>query len=85
MASDEPTVAVPMACSASSAWNRSARMLTHRFWISVVAGYSSWSMLLTLRLSVIRASASGSIQVVTKVARFRAGLPSRASSSWMIW
>ena len=60
-------------------------MLTQRFWISVVAGYSSWSMLLTLRLSAIRSRASGSIQVVTKVARFRAGLPSRANSSWMSW
>ena len=30
-------------------------------------------------------SACGSIQVVTKVARFIRALPSSISSSWMIW
>ena len=52
-----------------------------RCWISKVWGYSAWSMKLRWRLSSITRRASGSIQVVTKVARLRSGIPSTASSS----
>src|SRR4051794_6335583 len=52
-----------------------------RCWISKVWGYSAWSMKLRWRLLSITSRASGSIQVVTKVARFRSGMPSTASSS----
>ena len=60
-------------------------MLTTRWWISSVCGYSSWSTKLRLSVSVASAWASGSIQVVTKEARLSAGLPSRLSSSWISW
>ena len=46
-----------------------------------VIGYSAWSMKLRWRFSSITFRASGSIQVVTKVARLRSGMPSTASSS----
>jgi hypothetical protein len=46
-----------------------------------VWGYSAWSMKLRWRLASITRRASGSIQVVTKVARLRSGMPSTASSS----
>ena len=69
----------------SGALNSRASMLTQRLWISVVWGYSSASTKLRPNDSVINMSASGSIQVVTKLARLSAGLPSRFSSSWMIW
>jgi len=35
--------------------------------------------------SAIRLATSGSIQVVTKVARFCRALPSSINSSWMTW
>src|SRR3954452_17379037 len=56
-------------------------MRMQRCWISKVWGYSAWSMKLRWRLLSITIRASGSIQVVTKVARFRSGMPSTASSS----
>ncbi len=58
-------------------------MLTQRFSISAVAGYSSLSIMFLSNASAMSRSAWGSIQVVTKVARFRRALPSSMSSSWM--
>ena len=60
-------------------------MLTQRRSISAVCGYSSLSIMFFEAHSAMRASASGSIQVVTKVARLSRALPSSISSSWMIW
>ena len=60
-------------------------MLTHRRSISAVWGYSSLSIMFFEEHSAISSSASGSIQVVTKVARLSRALPSSISSSWMIW
>ena len=86
MASDEPMVEVPTASSpVASAWYRSAMMLTHRRSSTDVTGYSSWSMKFLEMASSIRSFASGSIQVVTKLARLSTGLPSSSSSSWMSW
>ena len=55
----------------------------HRCSISAVRGYSAWSMKLRCRLSAMMRCASGSIHVVTNVARLRAGSPS-STSSWPI-
>ena len=60
-------------------------MLTQRISSSAVCGYSSLSIMFLSKHSAISRSACGSIQVVTKVARFRRALPSSISSSWMIW
>jgi hypothetical protein len=60
-------------------------MLTHRRSISAVCGYSSLSIMFFGEHSDMSRSASGSIQVVTKVARLSRALPSSMSSSWMIW
>ena len=76
-------MAQPTASPCSWAWKSRAIMFTQRLWISVVWGYSSASMKLRPKDSIISLSASGSIQVVTKLARLRAGLPSRFSSSWI--
>jgi hypothetical protein len=62
------------------ALKRSASIRMQRCSISAVIGYSAWSMKFRCRFSSITARASGSIQVVTKVARFRSGIPSTASS-----
>ena len=58
-------------------------MHTHRCSIAAVAGYSSLSIMFLSNVSAISFSASGSIQVVTKVARLSRELPSSISSSWM--
>src|SRR5262245_31308238 len=57
-------------------------MRTQRIATSAVRGYSAWSMKLRCRLASITARASGSIQVVTKVARFFSGLRSSRVSEW---
>ena len=85
IASEEPIVAVPQASLLGGALKSCPIMLTTRWWISSVCGYSSWSTKLRLSVSVARSRASGSIQVVTKEARLSAGLPSRLSSSWISW
>ena len=79
IASDEPCVRAPVV--SPGAWNRSAIIRMQRCSISAVRGYSAWSMKLRCRFSAMILCASGSIQVVTKVARLRAGSPSRARSS----
>ena len=58
-------------------------MHTHRASIDAVIGYSSLSIMFLSNVSAINFSASGSIHVVTKVARFSRELPSSISSSWM--
>ena len=58
-------------------------MLTQRRSISAVCGYSSLSIMFLSKLSAISFSASGSIQVVTNVARLSRELPSSSSSSWI--
>ena len=79
IASDEPWVRAPVV--SPGAWKRSAIIRMQRCSISAVRGYSAWSMKLRWRLSAMIRCASGSIHVVTKVARLRAGSPSRARSS----
>lgn len=87
-ASLDPMVDTPQALYGSasfrpSAWNRSATMHTQRCSMAAVAGYSSLSIMFLSNVSAINRPASGSIQVVTKVARFSRELPSSISSSWM--
>ena len=84
-ASDEPTVEQPGALLGSGACQRSASMETQRCSISAVWGYSSLLIMFLGRHSIINRPTSGSIQVVTNVARFWRALPSNISSSWMIW
>ena len=60
-------------------------MLTQRRSSSAVCGYSSLSIMFLGAHSAISASASGSIQVVTNVARLSRALPSRMSSSRTTW
>ena len=79
IASDEPWVRAPVV--SPGAWNRSASIRMQRCSISAVRGYSAWSMKLRCRFAAMIRCASGSIQVVTKVARLRAGSPSSARSS----
>ena len=61
----------------------------HRAWVKVrvsaVCGYSSLSIMFLDRFSSMSWCTCGSPQVVQKVARFWAALPSRSSSSWMSW
>ena len=83
-ASLDPVVEHPVA-PVPLAFQRRARMFTHRRSISAVCGYSSLSIMFFEAHSVMSSSASGSIQVVTNVARFRRALPSSINSSWMIW
>ena len=78
IASDEPWVRAPVV--SPGAWKSSASIRMHRCSISAVIGYSAWSMKFRCRFPSITDRASGSIQVVTKVARFRSGMPSIASS-----
>ncbi len=85
IASGEPTVAVPTGVHSPGPLSMCPSMLTTRSWISAVCGYSSWSMQFLFLVSRESASASGSIQVVTKEARLSAGLPSRLSSSRTSW
>ena len=74
IASDEPWVRQPVV--GPGAWKRSASIRTQRCSISAEIGYSAWSMKLRCRFSAMIRCASGSIQVVTKVARLRCGSPS---------
>ena len=69
IASEEPWVRAPVV--SPGAWKRSASMRMQRCSISAEIGYSAWSMKLRWRFSAIIRCASGSIQVVTKVARLR--------------
>ena len=79
IASDEPWVRQPVV--SPGAWKRSASIRTQRCSISAEIGYSAWSMKLRCRFSAMIRCASGSIQVVTNVARLRCGSPSMARSS----
>ena len=79
-ASLEPVVEQPVAVRPSLA-HSSASMLTQRRSISAVWGYSSLSTRLRSAAASMSSRASGSIHVVTNVARFSRGLPSRMSSS----
>ena len=56
-------------------------MFTQRVSSSAVRGYSSLSIMFLSKVSAISRAASGSIQVVTNVARFSRALPSSISSS----
>ncbi len=60
-------------------------MFTQRRSSSAVCGYSSLSIMFLSKHSAISSCACGSIQVVTNVARLSLALPSRISSSLMIW
>ena len=79
-ASLDPVVEQPTD-SPCGACHSDPRMFTQRFSSSAVCGYSSLSIMFLGAHSAIRISASGSIQVVTNVARFSRALPSRMSSS----
>jgi hypothetical protein len=79
IASDDPCVRAPVV--SPGALKRLASIRMQRCSISAVRGYSAWSMKLRWRLAAMTLCASGSIQVVTKVARFRIGSPSRVRSS----
>ena len=79
IASEDPCVRAPVV--SPGAWKRSASMRMQRCSISAVCGYSAWSMKLRWRFSAIIRCASGSIHVVTNVARLRIGMPSSTSSS----
>ena len=84
-ASLDPVVEHPAALPATGECHRWARMLTQRRSISAVCGYSSLSIRFLSKHAAISRVASGSIQVVTKVARLSRGLPSRMSSSCTTW
>ncbi len=79
IASEEPWVRAPVV--SPGALKRFASMRMQRCSISAGIGYSAWSMKLRCRFSAMIRCASGSIQVVTKVARLRIGSPSRNSST----
>ena len=82
-ASLEPMVEVPMVLSGSGEFQSSASMWTQRISSSAVCGYSSLSIMFLSKVSDIRRCASGSIQVLQKVARLKRELPSRINSSWI--
>src|SRR6478735_2071040 len=79
IASEDPWVRAPVV--SPGAWKRSASIRIQRCSISAVRGYSAWSMKFRCRFAAMICWACGSIHVVTKVARFRAGSPSSARSS----
>ena len=79
-ASEEPAQAVPGASGSPSPWNRQCSMRTQRLATSAVRGYSAWSMKLRCRFRAITSIASGSMNVVTNVARFFDGSPSSSIS-----
>ncbi len=79
-ASLDPVVEQPTACSCG-AFHRWPMMFTQRCSSSAVCGYSSLSIMFLGEHSAISSSASGSIHVVTNVARLSLALPSRMSSS----
>lgn len=81
-ASLEPVVEQPTVVAGSGAFHRSASIATQRRSSSAVRGYSSLSIMFLSRHSPISTPASGSIQVVTKVARLSREFPSSISSSW---
>ena len=60
-------------------------MLTQRLSSSAVCGYSSLSIMFLSNDSAMSCAASGSIQVVTNVARLSRALPSSISSSRTTW
>ncbi len=80
-ASLEPVVEVPVACSWAGEPHSSERIRTQRPSIAAVWGYSSLSIMFLSRVSANSRSASSSMNVVTKVARFCRELPSSISSS----
>ena len=80
-ASLDPVVEHPVASLPVGAFHRLDRMFTQRRSSSAVCGYSSLSIMFLAAVSAISCSASGSIQVVTNVARLSRALPSRMSSS----
>ena len=80
-ASLDPVVEQPAAFPPAGECHRWARMFTQRRSISAVCGYSSLSIMFLSKQDAISFSASGSIQVVTNVARLSRALPSRISSS----
>ena len=84
-ASDEPIVDVPIAFSASGAFQRLAIIFQQRVSIAAVWGYSSLSTMFLSADSEYSREANGSIQVPTNVARLRRALPSSMASSWTIW
>lgn len=84
-ASLDPVVEHPTAVAGSGAFHRSASIATQRRSSSAVRGYSSLSIMFLSRHSAISNPASGSIHVVTKVARFSRALPSSISSSRTSW
>ncbi len=86
-ASLDPVVEQPTAASseapatAPGAFHSRDSIATQRDSISAVCGYSSLSIMFLLKQEAISSSASGSIHVVTKVARLSRALPSSISSS----
>ena len=84
-ASLDPVVEQPVASLPSGAFHRLLRMFTQRRSSSAVCGYSSLSIMFLAAHSAMSSSASGSIQVVTNVARLSRALPSRISSSRTTW
>ena len=82
-ASLDPVVEQPVAALPRGAFHSLLRMFTQRRSSSAVCGYSSLSIMFLSAHSDMSLSASGSIHVVTKVARFNRALPSSVSSSWM--
>ena len=72
----DPVVEVPTVWLGFSACQRFARILRQRSSSSAVWGYSSLSIMFFSAHSCISSSASGSIQVPTKVARLSRALPS---------
>ena len=84
-ASLDPVVEQPVAWLPAGAFHRWLRMFTQRRSSSAVCGYSSLSIMFLAAHSAISSSASGSIHVVTNVARLSRALPSRMSSSRTIW
>ena len=88
-ASLDPMVEQPSAAVACEpfpgAFHSAASMFTQRTSSSAVCGYSSLSIMFLSRHSAISRSASGSIHVVTKVARLSRAFPSSMRWSWTIW
>src|SRR5207244_11530011 len=75
-ASLEPVVEQPVASSSPEAFQRPERMLTQRFSISAIWGYSSLSITFWALHSAVRGSAWRAIHVVPEVAGLRRALPS---------
>jgi hypothetical protein len=81
-ASLDPVVEHPVAEVPEGEFHSSDKMFTQRRSSSAVCGYSSLSIMFLASHSAMSWSASGSIHVVTNVARLSRALPSRMSSSW---